>query len=90
MQQYPSSANVRYLTPPAALLAVTGGLIAALFGKRIGLVAPAGYVASVVVGAAITGRSLPPEARARLPFVYMTMHGAWAVGFLMPPSATQG
>jgi hypothetical protein len=64
-------------------------LVAALFGKRIGLAAPAGYVASVVAGAAVTGRSLPPAARARLPFVYMTMHGAWAAGFLTPPSSSQ-
>src|SRR5436190_10826706 len=86
VRRYPSSANVRYLTPPAVLIAVTGGLLAALFGKRIGLAAPVGYVASVVAGAAVTGRSLPPAARARLPFVYMTMHGAWAAGFLAPPS----
>jgi len=85
VHRYPTSANLRYLTPPAALLAVTAGLVAAAFGRRIGLAAPAGYLASVVTGAAIAGRSLPAEARLRLPFVYMTMHGAWALGFLAGP-----
>ena len=86
IRRYPSSANLRYLTPPAALIAVTAGLLAAAFGRRrIGLVAPAGYLASVLAGAAVTGTSLSPDARKRLPFVYMTMHGAWAAGFLTAP-----
>jgi hypothetical protein len=89
VRRYPSSANLRYLTPPVTLLAVTGGLVAAMFGRRIGLAAPVGYVASVVAGAAVTGRSLPPAARTRLPFVYMTMHGAWAAGFLSPASTEE-
>jgi glycosyltransferase involved in cell wall biosynthesis len=86
VQRYPASASLRYLTPPAALIAVAGGLAVAAFGRRIGLAAPAGYLASVVAGSVVTGRSLPPAAIARLPFVYMTMHGAWAAGFLTGPS----
>src|SRR3954463_7317389 len=82
VHRYPGSANVRYLTPPAALIAVVIGLVAAAFGRRIGLAAPVGYAASVAVGAAVTGRELTPDARLQLPFVYMTMHGSWAVGFL--------
>ncbi|MFL6240012.1 MAG: glycosyltransferase family 2 protein [Actinomycetes bacterium] len=82
VHRYPGSANLRYLTPPAALIAVTGGLLLAAFGRRVGWAAPAGYVASVVAGAAVTGRDLPVDARFRLPFVYMTMHGSWAAGFL--------
>jgi hypothetical protein len=41
-----------------------------------------GYLGSIAAGAAVTGRGLPPSARVRLPFVYATMHGSWAVGFL--------
>jgi glycosyltransferase involved in cell wall biosynthesis len=89
VERYPGSANVRYLTPPAALVAVTLGLIAAATGRRIGLAAPLGYVASVVAGAAVTGRDLPPEAWVRLPFVYMTMHGSWAAGFLAGTTAAE-
>jgi hypothetical protein len=85
VRRYPASANLRYLTPPAVLITVTAGLLAAVLGRRIGLAAPVGYVASVLAGAAVTGRSLPPEAQVRLPFVYMTMHGAWAAGFLAGP-----
>jgi hypothetical protein len=87
VQRYPSSANARYLTPPVVLLTVVGGLAAALLGRRIGLLAPLGYAGGVVAGAAITGRSLPAAAQLRLPFVYMTMHGSWAAGFLsLPPT----
>jgi glycosyltransferase involved in cell wall biosynthesis len=89
VHRYPTSANVRYLTPPAALVAVTGGIVAALFGRRIGLLAPLGYAAAVTTGAAITGRTLPAGARLRLPFVYMTMHGSWAAGFLSHPPTSR-
>jgi glycosyltransferase involved in cell wall biosynthesis len=88
VQRYPSSANLRYLTPPAALIAVGGGVVAALTGRRVGLLAPLGYVATVLAGSAVTGRSLPPAARARLPLVYMTMHGSWAAGFLSAGATT--
>jgi glycosyltransferase involved in cell wall biosynthesis len=85
VHRYPTSANLRYLTPPAAFIAVTLGLVAAAFGRRIGLAAPVGYLASIGTGAAIAGRSVPPEVRLRMPLVYMTMHGAWALGFLAGP-----
>jgi succinoglycan biosynthesis protein ExoA len=87
VQRYPGSANLRYLTPPAALIAVTVGLIVAATGRRVGFVAPLGYFASVLAGSAVAGRDLPTDAWMRLPFVYMTMHGCWALGFLSGPSA---
>jgi succinoglycan biosynthesis protein ExoA len=48
---------------------------------------PAGYVVAILAGSAVTGRSLPPDSLARLPLVYATMHGSWAVGFLTSPAA---
>jgi succinoglycan biosynthesis protein ExoA len=85
IRRHPSSVNVRYLAPPLALVAVAGGFLAALSGRRRGLVVPAGYAGGIVVGSIVTGRGLSSRARRLLPIVYATMHGAWAVGFLIAP-----
>jgi len=85
MRQHPGSASLRYLTPPAALLAVLGGVVLALLGRPVGLLAPAGYAAGVLAGAARVGRRLDSAALVRLPVALATMHGAWAAGFLTSP-----
>ena len=85
MRRYADTVSLRYLAPPAAVLGVAGGTAAGLLGLRKAYALPAGYAALVVVGAALTGRDLPPPARARLPLVYATMHLAWGLGFLTSP-----
>jgi hypothetical protein len=85
IRRYPESANVRYLAPPLALVSVLAGAVVAATGRRWGLVPAAGYAAAILVGSVMTGRSLPPDAFIRLPGVYVTMHGAWAAGFLTGP-----
>jgi hypothetical protein len=85
MRQHPGSANVRYLTPPAALVAVVVGSVVALLGWPVGLLAPGGYLAGIVAGAAWAGRRLDLAALVRLPAVLATMHGSWAAGFLTSP-----
>jgi len=81
MRAHPESVTLRYLAAPAAVVAVSTGLVAALW-TPVGLLVPGGYVAGVVVGSVVTGRDLPATALCRLPLVYATMHGAWGVGFL--------
>ena len=61
------------------------GLATGIRPLAAGFVLPAGYAATILLGAAVTGRGLPPAAWARLPLVYATMHGSWAVGFLTSP-----
>jgi succinoglycan biosynthesis protein ExoA len=51
------------------------------------LVIPAGYAVAVVAGSLVIGRELPPAALLRLPLVFATMHGSWAVGFLTSPAS---
>jgi succinoglycan biosynthesis protein ExoA len=85
MRQHPGSANLRYLSPPAALVAVVGGVVLSLLGWPVGLVAPAGYTAGILAGAAWVGRRLDPSALVRLPVAVATMHAAWAAGFLTSP-----
>jgi glycosyltransferase involved in cell wall biosynthesis len=92
MRRHEDSASARYLAPPLALVAVAAGtavgLVGLATGSRVlaaGLVVPAGYAAAVLVGSLVTGRGLAPAAWVRLPVVYATMHGSWAVGFLTSP-----
>jgi GT2 family glycosyltransferase len=85
MRRYPGTASIRYLAPPAMLLAVLGGTAAALAGFTPALILPLGYVTGVTAGAAVEGRGLPLPVLARLPLVVMTMHVSWAMGFLTSP-----
>ena len=87
MREHEGTASLRYLAPPAAVVAVTVGTVVGLAGWRPALLAPAGYAAGVLVGSTIAGRGLPPRSRAWLPLVLATMHGAWGVGFLTSPRA---
>ncbi|WP_344102062.1 glycosyltransferase family 2 protein [Myceligenerans crystallogenes] len=103
MRQYPDTASVRYLAPPAAVCAIAAGLAAGIAGAVLaalggagaaaapwllaGLVVPGGYVLGVVVGSLREGRGLPARSRLLLPPVLATMHMSWGAGFLRGPEA---
>jgi glycosyltransferase involved in cell wall biosynthesis len=81
--------NLRYLAPPAAVLAILAGLLVSPFFWPA-LVVPVGYVVAILLGAALTGRGLPAAAMLRLPLVFATMHLAWGWGFITsPPSLSR-
>lgn len=84
--------SLRYLAPPATVLAVVAGTALGAAGVvthrrwlAAALAAPAGYAGLVLVGSAVIGSGLPGRARLRLPLVLATMHGAWGWGFLTGP-----
>jgi succinoglycan biosynthesis protein ExoA len=85
-RQHRETATLRYLAPPAMVVAVLAGSAMAALGRPAGLVAPAAYAAAVTAGAVATGRGLPLAARLWLPVVYATMHTAWGWGFLTSPA----
>ena len=87
VRRHPETVSLRYLAPPAALLAVAGGTVAGLAGVRLGWAMPASYAAGIAAGSLVTGRGLPVSALVRLPVVYATMHGAWGAGFLTSPAS---
>jgi succinoglycan biosynthesis protein ExoA len=76
--------NMRYLAPPAAVVAILAGLVVAPFFWP-GLLVPGGYVAAILAGALLTGRGLPARSLVWLPLVYATMHLSWGWGFLTSP-----
>jgi glycosyltransferase involved in cell wall biosynthesis len=89
VRHYPETASVRYLAPPAVVVAAGLGMVAGLAGLAggpgwliLGWLLPGGYAAGVVVAALLEGRGLPAKARAWLPAVVATMHLSWGVGFL--------
>lgn len=87
MRRHSGTVSPRYLAAPVVVVAVGGGTLTGLLGNRAGFLLPAGYAVSMVGGAWLTGRDLPPRALAALPAVYATMHLSWGVGFLTSPKA---
>ncbi|SDU81626.1 Glycosyltransferase like family 2 [Microlunatus sagamiharensis] len=90
IRRYPDTANVRYLAPPVATLAIAAGTAAALVGSltgspllRLGWAAPGGYAAVILGGSAVTARSMSDAARVRLPLVLAVTHLSWGAGFLV-------
>ncbi len=89
VRRHPETANPRYLAPPATVLALAAGTVSGAVGVltgsrllRSGLLAPLGYLALVVGGAATTG-PMPLRARAWLPVVLVATHVSWGTGFLV-------
>lgn len=85
MREHPGSVQLRYLAPPAAVVVVVAGAVAAALGWRRGLVVPIGYAAANVAGSAVVGRDLPLDVRRQLPLVVAVMHASWGYGFLTSP-----
>ena len=93
MRTHAGTANLRYLAPPAALLAVAAGTVIGVVGvaggpafAALGFLVPAGYFGALTAGALYESRGLPAGVRLRLPLVLATMHGSWAYGFLTSPA----
>jgi succinoglycan biosynthesis protein ExoA len=98
-REHEGTVNLRYLAPPAAVVAMTAGLAAGLAGLASGLAGPrptlawltlgfavpAAYMAGVLAVTALAARDLPGHVLARLPAALATMHVAWGLGFLTSP-----
>jgi glycosyltransferase involved in cell wall biosynthesis len=76
--------NLRYLAPPAAVLAMLLGLVVSPFFP-LALIIPGGYAVAIVAGSALTSGGLPAAAKLRLPIVYAAMHCSWGWGFITSP-----
>ncbi|MFI6501504.1 glycosyltransferase family 2 protein [Nonomuraea typhae] len=76
--------NLRYLAPPAAVVAMALGLIVSPFFP-LALIVPGGYLLAIAAGSALTGGGMSTAAKLRLPLVYAAMHVSWGWGFLTSP-----
>ncbi|HVM14485.1 MAG TPA: glycosyltransferase family 2 protein [Egibacteraceae bacterium] len=85
VRRHPRSLRWRQLAAPAMLVANTAGVVVGLTRRRGGLAVPGAYLMAVLGASALVGRNLPPRAAASLPGVFVTMHGAWGLGFLVGP-----
>src|SRR4051794_30343053 len=81
------SINLRYLAPPAAVVAIAAGILVGAALTPWGLVIPGGYLAAIVLGSVPAGKGLAPKARLRIPVALATMHMSWGWGFLTSPKA---
>jgi glycosyltransferase involved in cell wall biosynthesis len=88
-RRHPETVSLRYLAPPLALVAVTGGTILGVAGLAtgtrgllLGFMLPAGYAAADLIASARAARGLPGRSSRWLPVVFATMHGAWGAGFI--------
>jgi glycosyltransferase involved in cell wall biosynthesis len=88
-RRHPETVSLRYLAPPLALIAVTGGTILGVAGLAtgtrgllLGFMLPAGYAAADLIASARAARGLPGRSSRWLPVVFATMHGAWGAGFI--------
>jgi len=88
-RRHPETVSLRYLAPPLALAAVTGGtllgvvgLVTGARGLLVGFVLPAGYAAADLIASTRAARGLPWRSARWLPAVFATMHGAWGAGFI--------
>ncbi len=91
VRRYPDTANLRYLAPPAVLVAIGAGAVAGVVSAMggpgwlaLGWLAPAGYLVGVLAASLVESRGLSMKARAWLPAVLTTMHLSWGAGFLTP------
>ncbi|WP_231946625.1 glycosyltransferase family 2 protein [Auraticoccus monumenti] len=89
VRRHPETASLRYLAPPLAVTGVVGGTLVAGLGVlgprwlRLGVLAPLGYLAVVLLGSAGLRRELPLPVRLRLPLVLAVMHMTWGAGFVV-------
>lgn len=89
VKTHPQTASPRYLAPPLVVAAITLGVALGVVGVltggswlALGLVAPAAYLAGVLVGTVALGAQAGARSVALLPGVLITMHMAWGLGFI--------
>lgn len=80
--------SLRYLAPPAALLAILTGIVIGLFGFAVqilfaGFGVPLLYVIGVGSIGFADARHLPWSTRVRVPVAMAIMHMSWGAGFLV-------
>jgi succinoglycan biosynthesis protein ExoA len=82
-RQHIGTVNLRYLAAPIAVSINFLAIILAITSHPLFIAPLLGYLAIIAFGAWMTGKDLME--RLLLPFVIVTMHMSWGVGFLTSP-----
>ena len=76
--------NLRYLAPPAMVLATSAAILAGILWWPAWLV-PAAYGLAIGAGGLLISRGEPLRARLLTPLMLGVMHWSWGIGFLTSP-----
>ena len=82
-RQHPQTVNYRYLAPPIAVVITLISVVGGLFINPIFIFPTLTYLTLILIGGFIVGKKLID--RLLMPFVLITMHFSWGVGFLTSP-----
>ena len=82
-RQHPQTVNYRYLAPPIAVVITLVSIFSGLFINRILILPSLAYIFLLLIGGFLIGKKLVD--RLIMPFVLVTMHFSWGVGFLTSP-----
>ncbi|QVQ51158.1 glycosyltransferase [Spiractinospora alimapuensis] len=83
-RQHRGTINLRYLAPPAALVAIVAGAVGGFLFPPAWLV-PGAYLAGILAASVPLGRGEGLRARLFIPVTLATMHLTWGAGFLTSP-----
>lgn len=87
--RYPATASLRYLAPPALVLGIVVGVVAAALAPLVswwlllGLMIPLDYAFAITAVGLYEGRGKPWSVRVRVPFAMALTHLSWGTGFLL-------
>jgi glycosyltransferase involved in cell wall biosynthesis len=82
-RSYKGTANFRYLAPPTAVLINILSIILGFVLSPLFLIPFATYLALIILGSLVIGKGI--SEKFYLPFVLITMHMVWGVGYLKSP-----
>jgi len=82
-RQHKGTVNYRYLAPPITVLITTLSLLCGLVINPIFTTPALIYISLIIFGGFLIGRKLFD--RVLMPFVLLTMHFSWGIGFITSP-----
>ena len=82
-RSHSGSVNLRYLAPPIALVINALSIIFGVIYSPIFLIPIATYLASIIFGSLVIGKTMSDKLI--LPVVLLTMHMVWGAGYLFSP-----
>ena len=87
-RRHQGTINFRYLVPPITVIAIVVSLIFGYLLSPVLFTPVLVYASFIVISSALIGKSIGEFLR--LPFILLTMHMTWGIGFLTSPKSLVG